>query len=112
MKKKNIKNISPAPSIPIKLKVRDIENVKKYDMDRLEDHVLFRFQPTHSVRMRKEDFTHDQVKQLETWWSGLEIDLRDSPFFPDPEGALVFEWTCCGGDDADFDAGRYGDDCE
>lgn len=112
MKKKNIKNISPAPSIPIKLKVRDIENVKKYDMDRLEDHVLFRFQPTHSVRMRKEDFTHDQVKQLETWWSGLKIDLRDSPFFPDPQGALVFEWTFCGGDDADFDAGLYGDDCE
>lgn len=111
MKKKNIRNINPAPSIPINLKIGDLENVKKYDKDDLKKHVLFRFQPTHSIKVSKEAYSKEQIKKLEQWWSDLKIDIRDSPFIPDPMGTVII-WTFCGGDDADFEGGVYGDDCE
>ena len=109
--RKNVKDVPPSPSIPIRLTPRTAATVKAYDPDRTGDHVLFRFQPTHVVKVRREDYTPQQVQKLEDWWNGLGIDSRPSPFVPDPLGTVII-WTFCGGDDADPDNGVYGDDCE
>jgi hypothetical protein len=111
MNKSNIRNVNPAPAIPIKLSPRNAENVERYTPKRLEEHVLFRFQPTHAIKVRKDDYSPEQIKKLEKWWSELNIDIRDSPFVNDPLGTVII-WTFCGGDDADPDNGVYGDDCE
>ncbi len=109
---KNIVNIAPSPAIPVIAKGWDAKNVEDYKPGRLQDHVLFRFQPTHIIKMRKQDYSPSQVQQLEDWWAGLNLlDVRDNPFVHDSSG-LVIIWTFCGGDDADPDNGVYGDDCE
>ena len=107
----NVRDIEPSPSIPIKLTPKIAANVDEYDPKRVEDHVLFRFQPTHIMKVPREAYSVEQVKQLEKWWADLKIDVRDSPFVPDTQGVVII-WTFCGGDDADFDNGVYGDDCE
>ena len=81
MKTKNVVDVAPAPSLPIKATGWDAENVKAYKPVRLEDHVLFRFQPTHIIKMSKEDYSATQVQQLEDWWAGLNLlEVRDNPF--------------------------------
>lgn len=109
--KKSI-NIAAAPSIPINISSLNDANVKPYDSKRLEDHVLFRFQPSHMIKVKKEAYTSDQIKRLEEWWQSIKIDMRDSPFIEDNTGSAVIIWTFCGGDDADPENGVYGDDCE
>jgi len=111
MASQNVRDVTPAPAIPVKVTPKIAATVQPYDPKRLEQHALFRFQPTHTLTVPKSAYTAEQVKQLEQWWSGLKIDTRPSPFFPTPLG-VAFLWTFCGGDDADFDGGLYGDDCE
>jgi hypothetical protein len=111
MSSQNVRNVAPSPAIPINLTPKSGATVQPYDQKRLAQHVLLRFQPTHIMTVPKSAYTAEQVQQLEQWWAGLKIDLRPSPFFPTPNG-VAFLWTFCGGDDADFDAGLYGDDCE
>jgi hypothetical protein len=111
MDSKNVRDVAPSPSIPIKLTPKVAATVQPYDQKRLEQHVLFRFQPTHIMKVPKTDYSAEQVKLLEKWWSDLKIDLRNSPFVQDSLGVVII-WTFCGGDDADPENGVYGDDCE
>lgn len=111
MDSKNVRNVAPSPSIPIRLTPRVAASVDRYDPARTDGHVLLRFQPTHLMKVPKAQYSADQVQQLETWWADLKIDLRDSPFVKDEAGVVII-WTFCGGDDADPENGVYGDDCE
>jgi len=111
MASSNIRNITPSPSIPIRLTPKVAAGVEPYDPGRQDEHVLLRFQPTHVMKVPKAAYSAEQVKQLEKWWADLKIDLRDTPFVNDTAGVVII-WTFCGGDDADPDNGVYGDDCE
>jgi len=111
MDSSNIRNVTPAPGFPIRLTPKVAAGVKPYDPTRLDGHVLLRFQPSHVARVPKASYSPEQIKELEKWWADLKIDLRDSPFVNDGVGVVII-WTFCGGDDADFDGGVYGDDCE
>ena len=119
MKDENVVNVKPAPAIPIKLTPKVAETVERYDPERLEEHVLFRFQPTHTVKVPRESYSEEELKELWEWWEEVmegvfdeKLDpSRTGPFVPDPMGTVII-WTFCGGDDADPDNGVYGDDCE
>ena len=111
MASSNVRNVTPFPSIPIRLTPKVAAGIEHYDPKRQNEHPLLRFQPTYTVSVPKAQYSAEQVKQLEAWWADLKIDLRDSPFVNDEAGVVII-WTFCGGDDADFENGVYGDDCE